>query len=611
MKIKGFNFRRYEGVEFTTIAAPQNTLKRKHDTKRIAILQLGLGLFTVIFIGTLMSLQVVHGGYYRNLAERNRIRVKEEKPVRGIIYDRNHIPLVKNEPQFSLLAIPLDIYKQETIIVAIISELEKKGIGEEELLNIKKKLKKFSYLPVVLVKNISYEDGIKLLPTIDKWHGVYLQEQFAREYSFKELLSHIIGYTAPVTEQDLVTDSFYSSSDIKGKSGVELVYEKQLRGTKGETHVQVNSLGEENRLIQYIPSKKGTELTLTIDSAIQEQLNHILQEYMKKYGVTRASAIVLNPNTGEIIALISLPSFDNNLFTHQFNQADYEALFSNSDNPLFNRAIAGEYPPGSTFKLIVGAAALQEGIIDSRFTVTSTGGIQVGMWHFPDWKAGGHGVVNIREALAWSVNTFFYTIGGGYGTQQGLGLQRLIAYGKKFNLGGQTGIDLPSEGSGFLPSEEWKLEKKKEPWYLGDTYHLSIGQGDLLVTPLQVALWTSFFANRGTLYVPHVVKKESSDIIDKNLISSNNIEVIREGLRDAVRYGSAQSLNNLSTAVAGKTGTAQPANSKKPHGWFTGFAPYPEPEIVISILMEESGGAETATPIAREFIDWYFKKSGG
>lgn len=618
MKIKGFNQKRLEGSDAGQLFLPhqnfeQISLKKKYENRLIIFLKIGIIFITLILISFLIYLQVFHGNYYKNLAEKNRVRIQEIKPLRGIIYDRNRISLVQNKPNFTMLATPSDIYSiKGGQIDKIIENIKNLYPEDPEINNMARKLQTISYVPIVLKKNITYEQGIKLIPIIEEWPGVYLLENFNREYIYDDIMSHILGYTGFVSEDDLINDPFYTISDIKGKTGIEAIAETKLRGIKGQKQIQVNSIGKEGKLVDYIYPQKGFDVFLTIDLKLQEELTRILQEQMNKFNVQKACAVVLDPNNGEILGMVSLPSFNSNLFTSAFDKKQYEALLQNPNNPLINRVISGEYPPGSTFKLIVGAGALEEGIIDKNFTVVSTGGIRVGEWFFPDWAPLGHGEVNIKGALSWSVNTYFYTIGGGNEHLKGLGLDGIIKYARLFNLGQTVGIDLPNEAPGFLPSQEWKLSHKKERWYLGDTYHLSIGQGDILVTPLQIALWTSFFANNGSFYKPHIVKQKVQTLnpigVDKNIISSHNISLIREGLREAVRSGSARSLNSLNIDAAGKTGTAEFANNKKPHGWFTGFAPFNDPKIVITLLMEEGDGAGSAVPVARDFFDWYFKK---
>jgi penicillin-binding protein 2 len=280
--------------------------------------------------------------------------------------------------------------------------------------------------------------------------------------------------------------------------------------------------------------------------------------------------------------------------------------------------VSGEFPPGSTIKPVMAAAALQEGVINENTSILSAGGLKVGQWVFPDWKGGGHGYTNVRKAIAESVNTFFYYIGGGYESFNGLGIERIAKYFKLFLLGSVTGIDLPNEGNGFLPTPKWKEDTKKEKWYIGDTYHVSIGQGDVTVTPLEVNNYTTFFANRGKIYRPYVVqrimdennqtiKETQPEILGEKFISQANIEVVRQGMRQTVTAGSAQSLKTTVVPVAGKTGTAQWSSIHANQAWFTGFAPYDNPQIAITVLVEEGGeGTTAAVPIVHDIVDWYF-----
>ncbi|MFH1610932.1 MAG: penicillin-binding transpeptidase domain-containing protein, partial [Patescibacteria group bacterium] len=324
----------------------------------------------------------------------------------------------------------------------------------------------------------------------------------------------------------------------------------------------------------------------------------------------------------EILAMVSCPTYDNNYFTNTLkNSEEITQLITNEKQPLFNRAIQGEYPPGSIFKLVVGAAGLEEGIINRNTRFLSVGGISIGQWFFPDWKGGGHGSTDITKAIAESVNTFFYYTGGGYQDEfGGLGLNRITDYAERFGYGKEQNIDLPGEAKGFLPDQIWKQEVTGRPWYIGDTYHLSIGQGDIIVTPLQIASVTSYFANNGVLYKPHLVKERidyrntkyevKPEIIKKDIIGQNHTDSIRQGLRDAVIYGSAVYLSDLPVVVAGKTGTAQVGGDKEAHAWFTGFAPYDNPNIVITVLVENGEeGSRIAVPVAKEVLRWYFSNN--
>jgi len=360
-------------------------------------------------------------------------------------------------------------------------------------------------------------------------------------------------------------------------------------------------------------------LVLSIDSDLQKKSEEILSANLKKLNLTKGAVIISDPNNGEILSLVSLPTFDNRLFAEGISADDYKKLIEDKDNPMFNRAISGEYPSGSTVKMIFAAAALQEKVITENTTILSNGGLKVAQWFFPDWKAGGHGLTSVRKAIAESVNTFFYYIGGGYQDFVGLGIERLVKYLNLFGLGNTLGIDLPNEATGFVPSQEWKEKVKGEKWYIGDTYNLSIGQGDLLVTPLQVNEWTAYFAAGGKEYQPHVVKEilDSNDKTIKTitesplrdtLIDSYNVEIVRQGMRQTVTSGSAKRLLDLPVDSAAKTGTAQWNTTKDPHAWFTAFAPYKNPQIVITVLVEEGKeGSSVALTVAHDIMAYYFQ----
>ena len=400
--------------------------------------------------------------------------------------------------------------------------------------------------------------------------------------------------------------------------GVEYFWEADLKGINGKKQIEVDALGKEKKIINQEKGEDGHNLVLSIDIELQKKLEEVMADSLSELKTKKGSAIVMDPNNGEILALVSLPAYDNNVFARGITADEYGELINNPDKPLFNRTVSGEYPSGSTIKPVIAAAALEEGIINENTTFLSVGGISIGQWFFPDWKAGGHGRTSVRKAIAESVNTFFYYIGGGHQDFRGLGVDRIVEYGKLFGLGAQTGIDLAGESGGFLPSKKWKEETKGERWYIGDTYHLAIGQGDILVTPLQVAMFTGVFANSGKLYRPHLVKevlsgddrlirKIETEPVRDNFINDYNLQVVREGMRQTVTRGSARSLSDLPVAAAGKTGTAQWSSKRENHAWFTGFAPYDNPEIVITVLIEEGGeGSSVAVPIAKEVMEWYF-----
>jgi penicillin-binding protein 2 len=302
----------------------------------------------------------------------------------------------------------------------------------------------------------------------------------------------------------------------------------------------------------------GSDLVLTLDLEFQKQVEEILRLGMEKFDIKRGSAVVMDPRDGSLLAIASWPAYDANLFSGSVSSTYYASLLANEDRPLLARAWSGVYPAGSTVKPVVAVAALMEKIVSANTSFNSVGGIRIGQTFFPDWKAGGHGSTNVRRAIAWSVNTFFYYVGGGYESFVGLGVDRLTKWMRIFGLGSEAGLDLPGENSGFVPSKEWKEKTKGERWFVGDTYNLSIGQGDLLVTPLQVAAFTAAVANGGYMVRPHVGNVSATAFErGERLADEYVINLIRQGMRDTVVYGSGTPLRSLPFEAAGKTGTAQ------------------------------------------------------
>lgn len=592
----------------------------------------------IIAIGILFSraafLQVVKGEEYRQTAEMNRLRVYHIKAPRGIIYDRNGVPLVANRPSFALYITPIDfptgVAEKEAFILTIKKYFPEYADTVEEPLDkilALTPLKKEYFQAQPLITDIDYESAVKMRVASAQLPGVSVEVTTVRQYLGPESenlssLSHVLGYVGKINEGEYehLEESGYLLDDVLGKAGIEKEYETLLRGTYGRKQVEVDSRGKEIKVIAQEDVIPGASIVLSIDVAMQEKLEALLKEQMAKTGQSRAAAVIQDPQSGEVLAAVSLPSYDNNKFTSGISQEDYKALVDDPDKPLFNRFLSGEYPSGSTIKPVIAVAALQEGIISEDTTFLSSGGIQIGQWFFPDWRAGGHGITDVRYALAQSVNTFFYIIGGGYKDFVGMGIRTMVTYGKLFGLSAPTGIDLPNEASGFLPTPEWKQEVKHEQWYIGDTYHVAIGQGDVLVTPLQVNNYTAAFANGGVLYRPRLLHAiipagEDKEIVklpevkNEQFVDRDNLEVVREGMRQAVTSGSARSLNSLPVAVAGKTGTAQWGSDKLPHAWFISFAPYVDPELAITVLIEEGEeGSRVATPVVNKFYRWYFSE---
>ncbi len=573
-----------------------------------------------------IQVQVFQGEHYRQLAEGNRSRVEWQPSKRGIIYARDGSALVRNVPDFTATISPADLPKNQAErkrLIARVAEIVQGAPIDIENAVADPKIGPLG--AVVVGEHLSHDQAVLIQIENGKYPAVALNMGTRREYSDTDKvnsLSHIIGYEGRVTPSDVTTaNSSYLASDLIGKSGLERSYEGLLRGSYGKTVLEIDAAGNKKSTISEEGPVDGSDLVLSVDVGLQKQAEQFLKDGLRAAGKTRGSLIVMQPQTGEILAMVSEPAFDSNSFARGISAADFQKLSDNPDRPLFPRAIAAALPSGSTFKPIIAAAALQEKLITPETTVLSTGGIQVNKWFFPDWKAGGHGETNVTKALAESVNTFFYAIGGGWQDIAGLGVDRIIAYARKFGMGSKLGVDLAGEGAGFLPSKDWKKQAKGESWYVGDTYHLAIGQGDLLVTPLQIAEMTSVFANGGKLIRPRVVNAVTTsdggrrliapDVIDPQVVSPDVVDTVRRGLRQTVTAGSARSFDTLPVAVAAKTGTAQWSTTKPTHAWFTSFAPYNDPKVVVTVVIEEGGeGSQTAAAVARRFYAWYFGQGG-
>jgi len=596
--------------------------RERSNTTFLVILGLFL-LFFVLIFGKLFSLQVVEGKNRMILAENNRVREKVIRAPRGIVYDTKGVQLVKNIPNYDLTITPSNLPFEQKDREDVLNKLS--SITKISIDDLKNKIteKGVTYSqPILVGKNLTKDTAILLESEIKDLSGVRVEINPIREYLDNGLLSHSLGYVGRISEEELKKNQDYLLNDFIGKSGLEESYERYLRGVNGTEKVEVDAKGRNEKLLGSAEPVPGDNLKLSINFEAQKKLTEALQKQMQKAKVGKGSAVAINPKTGAVIAMVSLPTYDNNLFAKGISDADYSKLMNDSNNPLIFRTIAGEYPSGSSIKPFIAAGALQEGTITESTTVNSTGGIKIGGFTFPDWKAGGHGVTNVTKAIAESVNTFFYAIGGGYQNIRGLGPEKIKNYLERFGFAGYAGLDINGEAKGSIPDPGWKERVKAEPWYLGDTYNMSIGQGDVLVTPLQIANATCAIANGGQYYKPHVVESIldgngqvksdiRSEIEKKDIVSAKTAEIIRMGMRQTVTSGSARSLNSLPVEIAGKTGTAQfgPNNSKQ-HAWFTSFAPYNDPTIEVTILLEGAGGGDVyAVPVAYDFYKWYFENN--
>ncbi len=566
-------------------------------------------LSVVTLLGRALWMQVGQAEQYSILAEQNRLRSTPLWPLRGIIRDRQGHILAENASRFQVTFLPREVSRDSVDRERALGEAGRiLGISYATLVGYAAATGTAVDETVIVMDALPYPQAMRFATALPHLPGFRLEVHPVRRYpqsSVVESLSHVLGYVGRLSpeEYEARREKGYRRADELGKAGIERWYEERLRGVLGERMDEVDARGRASAFVGERPAKHGEDISLSLDLALQAESEKALRSAMERAKTTRGVVVAMDPRDGSVLSLVSLPAFDNNYFAGSVSSTVYQRLANDVDQPLFARAVSGAYPSGSTIKIVMSAAALAEGVIQPRTTVLSTGGIRVGQWFFPDWKAGGHGTVTVRSAIAWSVNTFYYYIGGGYGGFQGLGVDRIASWMRAFGLGSRTGIDLPAEAAGNVPTPAWKLETRKEPWYVGDTYNLSIGQGDLLVTPLQVALYTAEIANGGMRVIPHLFQNGSTSTATKVGASSDVYQVVREGMREGVTYGSGRALSTLPFAVAGKTGTAQWSSKGVTHAWFTSFAPYEHPEIVVTVLLEEGGeGSSVAVPVARDVL---------
>lgn len=601
----------------------------KKNKKFYLLLIVCAGFLIVLF--RLFYIQILNNNFYFVRAEQNREREIPIPAKRGLIYDKLNNKLTENIPRFSLTMTPQDLPHTENERRKVLKKLSQlTDQSTEEIEDIIQKYKEHNLESIVIKENLDYETALSIQISAANLPGIHIQRGSKRLYYLNPIeqnnkkqtrsLSHLLGYLGKINSKsfnDLSKDSDYLLSDYIGKSGLEREYERLLRGKYGSKIIEVNSTGEKQKVISKDPPRPGKHIKLTLNSEIQKKLEQIIKKHLEEKNKDKAAGIVMNPNNGQILSIVSLPAYNNNHFSGEIDTEQYQKYLNNDSRPLFNRAVAGVYPSGSTIKPMIGAGALQEDIINKNTVIRSTGGIEVSNSFYPDWKKGGHGYTNITKAIAWSVNTFFYHIGGGYQDFEGLGLAGIRKYLDKFGFGEKAGIDLPNENPGFIPTKKWKRKTKGEQWYIGDTYNLSIGQGDLLTSPLQIANATAAIANNGTLYNPFLVKEiidpmneekiiQEKEVIKKDIVKDKNMQIVKQGMLECTVYGSCQSLRSINFNIAGKTGTAQWSNDKEPHAWFTSFAPYENPEVVFTVIVEEGGeGDEITISIAKEFYRWW------
>lgn len=573
-------------------------------------------LVLCIFLGRVFFLAVIQGERYKNIADGNSIRSVAVSAPRGQIFDRHGNALVYNVPSTNVVidsfTFPEDTERQAPIANILERVLD---MSQDDIFIAFQELNKNTQERVTLKRAISQDQMLKLIELERKLPGILLEGSVKRQYEESAIFAHVIGYEGKVSATDLEKHPDYLFTDSVGRQGIEKTYESHLRGVHGQKRFEVDALGHVRRTIAEKDPIKGSDITLTLDGDLQKVIYDSMVAELSAAGLEKGAAVALNPQTGEILALVSIPSYDNNIFSTG-DGIGYADLINDPAQPLFNRAIAGEYPPASTIKPLIAAAALEENIISASKQIEGTGGIQIGRAFFGDWNV--HGFTDIRRAIAVSSDTYFYAVGGGYRDVRGMGMETMKEYEMLFGLGSPSNIQLPGEVSGFVPDPEWKQEVYGERWYVGDTYNASIGQGYMSATVLQMAMATATIANGGTLWAPRLVSHfttpdgdvipESSRVRHSDFVSDDSLKVVQEGMRMTVTDGTALMLNTLTVPIAGKTGTAQYGPKETTHGWFTSFAPYDHPIIAMAVLVEAQDAEEGyhAVPITDAIYRSYF-----
>ncbi|HEX3082601.1 MAG TPA: penicillin-binding protein 2 [Candidatus Saccharimonadia bacterium] len=607
------------------------------------------GLVGAVALGLLVlrlfSLQVVQGTDNLALANGNRIRTTVERAPRGMIYDRNHQVLARNQASYDVTVVPQQLpesaAQRATLYgkVADIIGMNAAQVQAKAEVTCAKHAADCLADPVpeLVASNVPRDKALLLEQSADSLPGFSLDVNPIREYSDENLLSVFLGYTGRVNAEEAAADSSYGPTDLIGKLGLEKEYEAQLRGTNGGDRTEVDATGRPIHVLASLDPVPGNNLVLSVDMGLERKMAEVIQKQMQASGAVRASGVALNPKNGEVLAAVSLPTYDNNEFSRGISQASYQKLLNDPGQPLFNKVVSGAYPSGSIIKPLGASAALQEGVINTSTTVDDTGQLDVinpydNSIHYiyKGWEHTGLGIMNVFSAIAQSSDIFFYTIMGGFTNfTHYMGIEKLAAYYLKFGLGAKTGVDLPSETAGRVPTPDWKQQVSGEPWYTGDTYNVSVGQGDILVSPLQMAAAISSIANGGTLYVPHfvsaitdangkTVKTIKPEVTRSNFISPQYLADVRQGMTQTVAdpKGTAccRMQQEVPVQVAGKTGSAEtdPANNVPAHSWFESFSPAGDPQIVTVILLEKAGeGAEYAVPATRELLAWYYTQGAG
>jgi penicillin-binding protein 2 len=585
--------------------------------QRLILFKVSLLLVVGLLALRLWYLQVSEGSYYRDLSENNRTRVLVLEPARGLIYDRNGVLLANNVPSFGLYVTLEDVKDRKALIDSLV-----KMVGLDET-TVRKKLSERGsrLLPRKVKDGLTLREAALIESHRLDLPGVTVRAESQRNYPGGLTAAHLLGYVGEVSSDQLERPEYAELhlGSIVGQYGVEKTYDRHLRGRAGQKTVEVDAMGHEKRTVKVDKPQAGDDLYLTIDARLQTLAEQLL-------GEESGAIIAIETTTGDVLAMASRPVFDPNVLSRELTAKQWDRIVQDEGHPLTNRATQGQYPPGSTFKIIVAAAGLETGVVNTSTKVRCTGGYPFGGRIYRDWKALGHGVMDVTDAIVDSCDVFFYTIG------QKLGIDTMADFADRFGLGHETGVELPSERTGIVPSTAWKTKVRNEIWLPGETISAAIGQGYTTVTPMQMAMVMATVAGNGDTYRPRIVRaikeRATGQVLDlpsmprpRLALRPETYELLHESLEGVVTRGTAGRARSALVKIAGKTGTAQTAALKddrkkeheipkklRDHAWFVSYAPADAPRIAVAVLVENMGhGGSWAAPLARQVIEAYVK----
>jgi penicillin-binding protein 2 len=584
---------------------------------RIGVLGVVIFITFSVFISRLWHLQILDGENLHSLSDNNRLRLIRTPPLRGVMYDRRGNLLVDNRPSYDVVLVPEDTPDVQKTVEALTKYI---AAGENFSGRIARRdLRRPSYEGILLAKDVSWPTIASVETHQLDIPGVGIEISTRRYYPPNGFAEHLLGYVGEVSPRELEQFSSYRMGDLIGKFGIEKRWEDILRGQGGGQQIEVDATGRRLRVLGAVEATAGQSLVLTIDQDLQRKAEDLLSG-------REGAIVVLDVHNGDVLAMANRPIFDPNIFARGITPDEWRSLTKDPLHPLSNRAIQGQYPPGSTFKVIMAAAALEKKIISPSTRFFCSGGLPFGNHIFHCWKKGGHGSVDLRQAIAQSCDVYFYQVG------QRLGINAIAEYARRFGLGAPLGVTLDHEAGGVIPDPEWKKARLGAPWFAGETLSVVIGQGYVTATPLQMASVAAAVANGGSVYRPHLVKRILGDegeplreykpeMVQQAGVSPSSLQLVREGMRDVVnsQTGTGKKASLPEILVAGKTGTSQVIAGTKgkgkalprqyrDHAWFIAFAPADAPEVAVACLLEHAGegGGAAAAPLVKEVLATYF-----